>query len=1317
MKSLYACIFLWLGYLYGWAGPTTYYFKSYQVSDGLSSNTITSILQDKKGFMWFGTRNGLNRFDGTHFKVFKTDLQDSLSLGSNSILSLYEDKDEHIWVGSYNGVYIYYPKKEAFVPLPIIPKGEIRFIDGDREGNIWIISSNRLYRYTPHKRRLTAIVLKDDLTSSLHISKNGDIWIATIAGKVKRFLTQESRFESFDTQDKPINVIHAVGDSALLIGAINQTYLFNHKTKRIQPVFADLPSSEVQSHSIFHQNAATYWFGTESGMYLYDLKSKHTTILDKESGQMDAIMDNTVSSIYKDHEGGIWVGTFFGGVNYYSGLFNNFRKYYAEPSKNSISGDIVHEICKDQYGSLWIGTEDAGLNRWNTKTGQFEHFLPSGKSGGISYRNIHGLVADGDELWIGTYEHGLDVMDLKSRKVVRHYNTAMEHNFGSNFIVCLYKTKKGEILVGTWSGLYRYDRGKNHFVQLPFFNGHIQSITEDVRGTLWVGTYGNGVYFQQDSLQVSGHLEHLSGKPSIINNYVNNVYRDSNGHLWFCTEGGLSKYDPQQDKFQHYTTANGLTDNQVFRIMEDDKGLYWISTAKGLNKYDAQAKKFDHYHTAHGLPTEQFNYNSSFADSDGTMYFGTVKGMISFSPSNFLQNTFVPPLYITGLEINNRPIGLHGDDQILKKSILYTDSLTLSYDRANINFSVAALSYSIPEKNRYRYKMDGLDNEWISLEDNRKIYYTKLAPGHYVFRLKASNSDGLWNQMEKRLHITISPPFWATNFAYSLYILTFLGIVTVVFRYYYLALKAKEKERMQSFELSKEREIHHSKIDFFTNIAHEIRTPLTLIKMPLDKLIKQHEGNEQTNESLLMIEKNTDRLINLTNQLLDFRKAEANSFSLNFSKTDVNELLRAEFDRFKPAADNKALSYTLRLPRMTLHAFVDAEAMKKIIGNLLSNAIKYAQEQVHVRMLPFSSDDLLFHIEFRNDGPLIREEEQKKVFEPFYRTQESDKVSGTGIGLPLARSLAELHKGSLEITNSSDQLNTFVLSIPIHQDYELEIIDHEERKEETALDEDNLSDKEQVALPTILLVEDNTEILQYLAHELANSYRVIKSRNGQEALTQLQQEQVHLIISDIMMPVMDGIELTKAIKNDIQYSHIPLVLLTAKNSIQSKIEGLETGADAYIEKPFAFDYLLAQVNNLLASRDQLKNYFANSPLTHIKGMAYSKTDKDFLERLNEEINKYIMDSTLDVEKLSELMHMSRPTLYRKIKGISNLTPNELIHLTRLKRAAELLAEGRYKINEVAYQIGYSVPTNFSRDFQKQFGVSPSTYVLHLKHDA
>lgn len=1298
----------------------SYYFRNYQAGNGISSNTITSILQDRKGFLWFGTRNGLNRFDGNSFRIFKHDPQDSTSIGSNSVLSLYEDGSERLWVGTYKGIYQYDPKEDRFYFFDQLPAGEVRYIKADNQNQVWIICDFHLYRYDPVKRSLQRSDSSDARELVLTISEKEECWTANDRGQIRKFDASGRKFREYALPSQfsytAIQDIYPFNDSLVLFGTMDKVYLFNIRNGSIRDVFAGSGIPHViQLHKIIRQGPNTWWLGTETGIYIFDLHKGITGVVQKEYGNPYSITDNVIYSFCQDKEGGTWVGTFFGGINYYSEQTNRFQKYFPHNGPDRLGGNLVHEICQDDQEHIWIGTEDAGLHKLDARTGHIKQFMPGNGKGSISYQNIHGLVACGNELWIGTYEHGLDVMDLRTEKVIRHYNAGNGPNdLHSNFIVTLYKTRNNEIMVGTWTGLLRYNRITNDFTTIPGFSTQVQGITEDDQGNIWFCSYGNGVFFYNPVTNARGNLRFdPKNSNSLCNNYVNSLYRDSHGNFWFCTENGLCSYDPRTKQFKRY---NNLPD-QVFRVLEDDKGMFWVSTSRGLFNMDAATANGKLYTTAQGLLSDQFNYNSGFKAPDGTMYFGSVKGMISFNPAHFKTPAFVPPVYITYLQVNNKDQLVNRDGSALERSILYTKQITLPYDRSTLSLDVAALSYSMPGTNEYSYKMEGLDKDWISMQSNRRIYYTKLSPGNYVFKVKGSAGGDVWNPKETSLEIHILPPWWGSWWAYALYFLTGAGILFIILRYWHIAVKEKNKRMIDTLEMEKEREIYNAKIEFFTNIAHEIRTPLTLIKLPLDKLMRNH-NNPSLTESLEMMKKNTNRLIDLTDQLLDFRKAEANKFSLNFIRTDISDVLKELFHAFKPIAEEKNLSLKLEMPRMPLQAYVDAEAFRKIMSNLLNNAIKYAGSSVIIRLKPFNSNDQVFNIEIRNDGILIPYELKEKIFEPFYRLRETEKQPGTGIGLPLSRSLVELHKGVLDLQKPDGAFNVFHLSIPIHQENEIDLQDYETIETEQALvtEDEPIQDKDPGKLH-LLLVEDNKEILSFLQKELQAVYSISRAVNGEEALEILSRENIHLVISDIMMPVMDGIELCKRIKTDIQYSHIPIILLTAKNTMHSRIEGLEVGADAYIEKPFAFEHLQAQISNLLSNRNTLKEYFARTPLTHIKGIASSKADKEFLEQLHTAINSHITDTELDVDKLSRLMNMSRTSFYRKIKALSDLTPNELINLSRLKLAAELLAEGTYKINEVAGMVGYSINSNFSRDFSKQFGKSPSQYLAELGRKA
>ncbi|WP_293913007.1 MULTISPECIES: two-component regulator propeller domain-containing protein [unclassified Sphingobacterium] len=1297
------------------AQPT--YFKNYQTNDGLSNNTITSITQDQQGFLWFGTRNGLNRFDGNRFKIFRHEVSDIRSIGSSSILSLLTDKKGAMWVGTTQGVYLYNPVQENFSLFNKIPLGEVRLIK-ESGGFIWLTSNNKLYRYNPSDAGIIPVEREKGEIIAATCNLEGTLWIVNSKRAVKRYNPKLNKFIEINLQSIPENIrsniktVYGIHDSLLIIGTTNTAYLFDLKQGKPIDLFSQIfPKKVIQINSIIQQSASVFWLGTETGIYTYDMETGSIHHIKKDLLNPFTISDNVIVDFYRDKEGSIWTGTFFGGLNQYINQFDNFKKYLSGSGKSALSGNIVHEIIKDKFGNFWIGTEDGGLNKINSQSGLIQHFIADGKPGSITLTNIHGLTTMDDELWVGSTSHGLDILDIKTGKLKRHYNAIGEGVLQSKFVVCLYRTKDNTMLVGTDRGLYAYDKKKNSFKLLPVKSAWIQGIHEDTDGILWINTYGSGVLIYNRTSGVVHELYSEQGKSNtLINNYVNGLFEDSKKNIWLCTEGGLSKYN-RNGHFTNYPAVAGLSSNQVFKALEDDNHTIWISTGKGLVRLEENNSKSVTYTARDGLPTDQFNYNSAFKDTDGTLYFGTIKGMVSFNPARSIKNHFVPPIFISDIQINNADVPVRSDG-FLRQSISMSGLIRLTYDHSNINFNIAALSYVSPESNAYRYIMEGYDKGWTETTGNQKIYYNKLPPGSYTFKFTGANNNGVWNKEIKELRIIVSPPWWFSTWAYLLYSLTIGTIIFLILRYYFLWIKSNNTRKMDIYERRKEQEIYNLKLEFFTNLAHEIRTPLTLIRMPLEKIIRtQKFTDNETVRDLSLIEKNTLRLIRLTNQLLDFRKAENNNMSLTFTKTDINALLSEVFNDLNYLAKDRSLQYELALPRISLTAYVDEEAFRKILTNLIHNAIKYADHEVRVKLLPFNSDDIMFNIEFRNDGKIIPSDKKEKIFEPFYRINDTQKGTGTGIGLPLSRSLVELHKGVLSLVHTEESLNLFLLSCPILQEQSLDIKALDEDSGDT---EDNTSENEynseDTDKPVILLVEDNKEILAYLNKELKVNYTILRATNGAEALDILDSSNVQLVLTDIMMPVMDGLALCKRIKTDLLYSHIPVIFLTAKNALDAKIEGIKTGADAYIEKPFSMEYLLVQIRNTLKNRKIIRAYFTNSPASKLTDINVSAKDKDFISQLNTVIYDNISDIDLNVEELAKLMNMSRPTLYRKIKGLSDLTPNELINISRLKRAAELLLQKEYNITQIATMVGYSIQSNFSRDFHKHYGVTPSVYI-------
>ena len=757
----------------------------------------------------------------------------------------------------------------------------------------------------------------------------------------------------------------------------------------------------------------------------------------------------------------------------------------------------------------------------------------------------------------------------------------------------------------------------------------------------------------------------------------------------------------------------GLPNDVVYQIVEDKEGFLWLTTNNGLVCFQPTTGMMKVYTTSNGLLGDQFNYRSSFETEDGTIYLGSIDGFIAFNPKNFSENKFLPSIVITDFFLFGKEVYAGEPGSPLEKSITFSDQLVLQSNQNSFSFRVAALDFQAPKTSRIMYKLEGFDTDWLTVGESPIVTYSNLRYGDYTFRVKVANSDGVWSDDEVILEVHILPPFYLSIWAYCVYALLIIGCSLYTVMYFKRRSNNKHRRQMEKFEQEKEREVYHAKIDFFTNVAHEIRTPLTLIKGPLENIILKKQVDAETREDLNVMKQNTERLLNLTNQLLDFRKTESQGFRLNFAKCNVTEVLKETHVRFTSLAKQKGLEFTLQVPEKDFYAHVNREAFTKIISNLLNNGVKYAESYVHISLeVPEADDNNSFRIRTENDGVIIPNEMKEEIFKPFVRFNEKEDgkvTTGTGIGLALSRSLAELHQGTLAM-GAGEENNTFCLTLPIVQDMTITLTPEPEagidKMSEIPAGEAEKKDNR----PTVLVVEDNPDMLAFVVRQLSKEYAVLTATNGEEALQVLDGNYVNLVVSDVVMPVMDGFELCKTIKSDLNYSHIPVILLTAKTNIQSKIEGMELGADAYLEKPFSVEYLQACASSLIQNREKLRKAFAQSPFVAANTMALTKADEDFIKKLNEVIQVNYSNPEFSMDDMADSLNMSRSNFYRKIKGVLDLSPNEYLRLERLKKAAQLLKEGENRVNEICYMVGFNSPSYFAKCFQKQFGVLPKDFV-------
>lgn len=1305
MKKLY--IFLIFILIASTGSAQNYAFKHLQVEEGLSHNSVICMLQDSKGFLWFGTKDGLNRYDGYSFKLFQHTTGNSKSIGSNFIRCLYEYND-YLWVGTDTGLFKYDEKTESFSLVEITRNLPILDVDSNINGSLWFVAAGSLFRMDTSKKMSRPEKYDQFYTNYVCHNNKGEVFVSS-PDRVFKYIPENNSFQNIGIQFKSPVIITAMataGNEVLLIGTKNHgAYMYNVKTKNLIPLLSE-KENPIFVRDFLTKGSTELWIATESGLYLYDIKKRSYLNFKKNYGNPYSLSDNAVYSLVCDKEGGVWAGTYFGGANYYPKPYTPIERYFPRVGENSISGNAVREIKKDNYGNLWIGTEDAGLNKLNLTTGKFENFSAAPFKGGLSHYNIHGLLPHGSELWIGTFEHGLDVMDIKTGRIIKHYGIG-KGGLRSDFIFYIYQTRAHDIYVLTSSGIHIYDAATDSFHVVEGFPEvlHYTCLTEDHNGTLWAGTYWDGLYYYNPKTHSRGIYRYEREKnTSLSSNVINGIFEDSKKRLWITTENGLNLFNTKGKNFKRYTKADGLPANVTYCILEDRKQNLWISSSSGLVKFNPESKDIKIFTKSNGLLSDQFNYCSAFQDDNGQMYFGSVKGLISFNPANFTQNTFNPPLYITDIFINNNEVPVGGENSPLKKSIIFSDDITLDNGQNSFKLEFSSLSFTSTEMTRYWYKMDGVNDDWLPLGKNHEVNFTELPAGYYTFRVKALNSDGLWSKQQGKLSITVLPPFYASPIAYTVYFILLMVMGYYALRYYHRYTRNKNNLRIQQLENEKEKEIYHAKIEFFTNVAHEIRTPLTLIKSPLEKLLKQKYKSPEVPRQLEIMDKNTSRLLNLINELLDFRKAEMKHTKLSFVEINVTELLEETQLQFSEMMAQKALKFEFIKPQQDVLAFADEEALRKILSNLYSNAVKYSQSELTIQLF---ANEAHFEVTVKNDGPLIPLALRKRIFEPFFRLPADSQSTGTGIGLSLAYSLAELHNGTLEIDPNDTKLNTFILRLPMHQNEEYTSLKVSAGIKESM--SNGTSPKFDRQAPVILVAEDNQELAEFINSELSEWYNVIVARNGEEAWKIVNQHEVQLVLSDVMMPVKNGIELCRDIKKTEKTSHIPVILLTAKSALNAKIEGLESGADAYITKPFSIDYLLVQIANLIENRKNILGHFSNSPLAHLKSLASSGTDKTFLTKLDKVIEENLKDPELSVDKLADYMNMSRSTLYRNIREISNLSPNELINLSRLKKAAHLIKTTNMKIYEVAETVGYKSQTSFGRNFQKHFGMTPTEF--------
>ncbi|WP_300601089.1 two-component regulator propeller domain-containing protein [Niabella sp.] len=1016
------------------------YFRHYEVENGLSHNSVIAALQDKKGFMWFGTPDGLNRFDGYAFKIYRSG--GIHSLNSNAIFYLHEDKAGTLWVGTEKGLYSFSSNSENFTLLPGSSGKTIRAIQDDGSGHLWFAEDTGLYQYNFATKKIKEMgkgVIKN--SSSILCDRGGTVWVGYGEGQLARYRAKANEFETLPPipgagHNNSIEKIYEGSDGILLIGTSREGL------KRFNPATGSWGASRLTAfngkklfvRSILQTGTDEYWIATESGLFIYNSRHDTARHIQKIRNHPYALSDNAVYALCRDAEGGIWAGTYFGGINYHPNAILHFEKDFPSPGKHRIAGNVIREITEDKHRNLWIGTEDKGLIKLSSLTGQFENFIDKPMRPAIASTNIHGLLADGRYLYIGTFEHGLYIMDLDRERILAHFEAdGTGKGIGSNYINIIYKTKAGHIIICTANGLFRYQAATQQF--LPFKGippqAFYSAIMEDHQQQLWLGTHHEGVFYLNNQQQLVKLSLITRGRDLLKESRILNIFEDRQQQLWICTENGLYRINPAQKTFRLYNTNSGLPGNMVYAILEDQAHNIWASTSMGLVRIDQKTGAIKVFKKTDGLVSEQFNHRSAFKDSSGMFYFGSVKGLIRFDPGQYTVNHHIPSIYFTKLQLFNKDVEPQTPHSPLRTSILNTGDLNLDYNQATLSFDFSALSYTSPDNLQYAYKLEGLDQNWNFIGAERRVHFNNLAPGKYLLKVRSTNSSGLWVSNETFIRLKIDPPFWKSQTAYMLYFIFTVLLLFGILKLLHRRQQEKQQRQMQLFSLNKEKELNQAKVDFFTTVAHEIRTPLTLIKAPMDKLLKMAGKMPAAERELSVMNRNTERLLALTNQLLNFQRIESGNYELQRTTINIAALTAMIWESFSPAAEKKGMRYQFHTTDASIPLNADEDACTKIISNLLDNAIKYGHQLVRCEIaITGTALSKEVMISISNDGSLIPADIRSKIFAPFFRSKEGSSQPGAGIGLSLARSLAALHKGTLEY-KAANGLNHFILILPL----------------------------------------------------------------------------------------------------------------------------------------------------------------------------------------------------------------------------------------------------------------------------------------------
>jgi len=1345
--------------------PPKLKFSHINSFQGLSNSTIETIYQDSRRFMWFGTRGGLNRYDGYQIVVFKNSPADKSSISDDYIRCLSEDNKHNLWAGTSNGLNRFDQFKNTFVSYKhngadkrSLSNNIVNCIYKDRRGNLWIGTADGcLNLYLPESDSFQHFY-DNDVTGNqinyIYENSRGVLWVATEKGlrtfdrSIHQFRS-DIDFPDYKTINLPINTIQEDSLHHLWLGIENNGLMvldFDLKTiKRYQHARRDAGSlANDQVKCILVDRKGNLWCGgINGGLSLFNPKNGSFSNYQNESKNSSSLSQRTVSAIFEDDQSNLWVGTHRAGVNLYSPKADKFSLFQNEPGNNSLSYNDVRTFCEDEKHNVWVGTDGGGINVFDPAKNTFKYYR-------YDPDNSHSLAADAvldiflageKNVWISTWGGGLNCLD-KSTGNFTHFthNSADSTSISSNYVQQSFKDSEGNFWVATYyGGLNLFDQHTMKFKRFAvapdkktrLLGNNIVSISEDRNKNLWIGTDDGGLNcYNLITKKYSHYFNNLEKLPDLRVLFV-----DHAGRLWLGQKG-LYLFNADKNEFRTYTNEAGLRTATIKAIQEDETGNFWISLSDGLVRFDPKSSRSTKYNIADGLQSQEFEVNSSLKSKDGHLYFGGVDGFNVFSPSEIRANPYIPPVYVTGFQVFDKMIYPNATDSPLSDDISLTRIIKLSHWQSTITLYFSALNYTASENNKYAYKLEDFEQKW-HVTNERKASYTNLAPGTYTFRVKGANNDGLWNNHGNSLVIIITPPFWATWWFRAL-------VIVIVLISAYRLLRFKKNLDLRRMEESRREEMHQLQLQFFTNISHEFRTPLSLILGPLETLLQN--GQSASTHYYEVMNRNANRLLLLINELMDFRKVETGALNLKVTQGNLNAFIKELVTEFEDAAHQKNISLQVILCEDLPLTWFDRQVLEKIVLNLVNNSLKYTPKNGSVTVEVLSilenfksafENELVLKNNFRasryayirisDNGIGISKDSIKHLFERYYRITESHL--GSGIGLAFVKSLAVLHKGDLYVYSQRHQGTDIILGLPIAEsDYSasekwadsieeggtrLESIQIEPSYFNGQIHLKEISSVSGKHRYNILIVEDNEEIRSFIKNSLDELYKVSEASDGSAGMLIALEESPDLIISDVMMPGLNGVDFCRMIKDDINTSHIPFIMLTAKTNLQAEIEGIDSGADLYLPKPISISLLTLSIRNIFEQRQKLRDRYLKDHHIEARELVHSLKDKEFMDRLLKFIDKELSNPELNIDHLCSDIGMSRTKLYHKIKEISGQAPNEFIRSFRLKKAIEILTHEDVLLTEVIYRVGIQTQSYFTKAFKKEYGKTPTQFIQEL----